>query len=195
MEYLTRGRPVFHLAHPQASQAHGRLWECKTWWEGRSLHQQFYAVPWDAASGVQLSSVMPLLGGTLPTPELSADPDLRHSRCWNPPRWRRRVLLSRRTCAVQLGDLYENDCIFDKFDCCFSGDGSHVATGTYSNSFRVISRGDAGAAAPASDIALEASRDPQRKRFQQTPSKACCPHQPPPFSASSPCKALYSSWR
>ena len=78
-----------------------------------------------------------------------------------------------RLCDVQLGDLYENDCIFDKFDCCFSGDGSHVATGTYSNCFRVISRGDPGAAAPASDIALEASRDPQRKRFQQTPSKAC----------------------
>ena len=99
-----------------------------------------------------------------------------------------------RSCAVQLGDLYENDCIFDKFDCCFSGDGSHVATGTYSNCFRVISRGDAGAAAPASDIVLEASRDPQRKRFQQTPSKVQCPHSPIYFPAAGPCKAHYPSW-
>ena len=24
---------------------------------------------------------------------------------------------------AKLCDLYENDCIFDKFECCFSGDG------------------------------------------------------------------------
>ena len=95
-----------------------------------------------------------------------------------------------RVCAVQLGDLYENDCIFDKFDCCFSGDGSHVATGTYSNCFRVISRGEAAGSAPASDIALEASRDPQRKRLQQTPSKACHPRQPDCLLS---CRSLQSS--
>lgn len=72
---------------------------------------------------------------------------------------------------MQLGDLYENDSIFDKFDCCFSGDGTHVATGTYSNSFRVVSRGDTRSGMPGSDQVLEASRDPQRKRFQQTPAK------------------------
>lgn len=71
---------------------------------------------------------------------------------------------------MQLCDLYENDCIFDKFDCAFSGDGSHLATGTYSNCFRALSvegmeKGDAGA-----DVTLEASRDPQRKRLQ-TPAK------------------------
>ena len=74
-------------------------------------------------------------------------------------------------CAAQLGDLYENDCIFDKFDCCFSGDGSHLATGTYSNSFRVVGRGDSRGGASPSDIVLEASRDPQRKRFLPTPAK------------------------
>ena len=56
-------------------------------------------------------------------------------------------------------DLYENDCIFDKFDCCFSGSGAHVATGSYSNTFRVVSRAD------GADASLEASRDPQRKRL------------------------------
>lgn len=32
---------------------------------------------------------------------------------------------------LQLCDLYENDSIFDKFECCLSGDGLHVATGSY----------------------------------------------------------------
>lgn len=32
---------------------------------------------------------------------------------------------------VQLCDLYENDSIFDKFECCLSGDGMRVATGSY----------------------------------------------------------------
>ncbi|KAI3736000.1 hypothetical protein L6452_15530 [Arctium lappa] len=30
-----------------------------------------------------------------------------------------------------LCDLYENDSIFDKFECCLSGDGKRVATGSY----------------------------------------------------------------
>ncbi len=37
---------------------------------------------------------------------------------------------------LQLCDLYENDCIFDKFDCSMSGDGKNFCTGTYSNFFR-----------------------------------------------------------
>ncbi|ELU43424.1 protein phosphatase 2A regulatory B subunit [Rhizoctonia solani AG-1 IA] len=37
----------------------------------------------------------------------------------------------------KLCDLYENDCIFDKFECSFSGDGSQVMTGSYHNYFRI----------------------------------------------------------
>ena|SRR5579875_1643905 len=70
-------------------------------------------------------------------------------------------------CQEQLVDLYENDCIFDKFDACFSASGSHVATGSYANCFRVVSR------ANGADATLEASRDPQRKRLNTAPSKAC----------------------
>jgi len=33
--------------------------------------------------------------------------------------------------VLQLCDLYENDSIFDKFECCLSGDGQRVATGSY----------------------------------------------------------------
>jgi len=37
----------------------------------------------------------------------------------------------------KLCDLYENDCIFDKFECTWSGNGSHVLTGSYHNYFRI----------------------------------------------------------
>ncbi|KAL2917219.1 protein phosphatase 2A regulatory subunit cdc55 [Polyrhizophydium stewartii] len=38
---------------------------------------------------------------------------------------------------TKLCDLYENDCIFDKFECTFSGDGTQVLSGSYSNFFHV----------------------------------------------------------
>lgn len=37
----------------------------------------------------------------------------------------------------KLCDLYENDCIFDKFECIFSGDGRSVMTGSYDNYFHI----------------------------------------------------------
>ncbi|KAJ9692117.1 hypothetical protein PVL29_011277 [Vitis rotundifolia] len=62
----------------------------------------------------------------------------------------------------KLCDLYENDSIFDKFECCLSGDGMRVATGSYSNLFRVFG------CAPGSTEAttLEASKNPMRYPFQ-----------------------------
>lgn len=64
--------------------------------------------------------------------------------------------------CLQLCDLYENDCIFDKFDCSMSGNGQRFATGSYSNTFRVMNRQPS----PAPDMILEASRDPLRRRLQ-----------------------------
>ncbi|CCI45692.1 unnamed protein product [Albugo candida] len=37
----------------------------------------------------------------------------------------------------RLGDLYESDCIFDKFECDVSGDGKHFVTGSYNSEFHV----------------------------------------------------------
>lgn len=37
----------------------------------------------------------------------------------------------------KLCDLYESDCIFDKFECTFSGDGKHALTGSYNNHFMI----------------------------------------------------------
>ncbi|CAI0462148.1 unnamed protein product, partial [Linum tenue] len=77
-----------------------------------------------------------------------------------------RYLLSRDYMTLKLCDLYENDSIFDKFECCLSGDGSRVATGSYSNLFRVFG------CSPGSTEAttLEASKNPMRRQVQ-TPSR------------------------
>ncbi|KAL0354581.1 UNVERIFIED_CONTAM: Serine/threonine protein phosphatase 2A regulatory subunit B beta isoform [Sesamum radiatum] len=77
-----------------------------------------------------------------------------------------RHILSRDYMTLKLCDLYENDSIFDKFECCLSGDGLRVATGSYSNLFRVFG------CAPGSTEAttLEASKNPMRRQVQ-TPSR------------------------
>jgi serine/threonine-protein phosphatase 2A regulatory subunit B len=49
--------------------------------------------------------------------------------------------------------LYENDCIFDKFECAWSGRDSHIVTGSYHNLFRIFDR------ASKRDTTLEASRE------------------------------------
>ena len=41
-----------------------------------------------------------------------------------------------------LHELYESDCIFDKFDVTLSSDGSKVVTGCYNNEFKVWSTKD-----------------------------------------------------
>jgi len=40
----------------------------------------------------------------------------------------------------KLCDLYENDCIFDKFECQFSHNGTNVITGSYNNYFHTFER-------------------------------------------------------
>ena len=85
----------------------------------------------------------------------------------------------------RLCDLYENDCIFDKFDCCMSGDARCVASGSYGNSFRVFSArgggggggdgsgsgGGEGSGGGATEATLEATRDPMRRRLQAQAGK------------------------
>ncbi|KAF9614035.1 hypothetical protein IFM89_014835 [Coptis chinensis] len=62
----------------------------------------------------------------------------------------------------KLCDLYENDSIFDKFECCLSGDGQRVATGSYSNLFRVF-----GSTVGSTEATtLEASKNPMRRQVQ-----------------------------
>ncbi|CAO3682159.1 unnamed protein product [Rhizopus microsporus] len=58
----------------------------------------------------------------------------------------------------RLCDLYENDCIFDKFECTFSGDDSHVMTGSYNNTFHLYDREG------KTDITLQADKSAFRSK-------------------------------
>ena len=58
---------------------------------------------------------------------------------------------------AKLCDLYENDCIFDKFECAVSGDGNNLVTGSYNNFFHIYDRYG------QSDVAIEASKQAPRK--------------------------------
>lgn len=56
--------------------------------------------------------------------------------------------------------LYENDCIFDKYECCWSGDDSSILTGSYNNFFRIFNREN------KSGVCLEATRENARPKQQ-----------------------------
>ncbi|XP_050554089.1 serine/threonine-protein phosphatase 2A 55 kDa regulatory subunit B alpha isoform isoform X2 [Spodoptera frugiperda] len=61
----------------------------------------------------------------------------------------------------KLCSLYENDCIFDKFECCWSGDDQRLMTGSYNGFFRIFERGGCGSGCGArrGELTLEAARD------------------------------------
>ncbi|GAB5592137.1 protein phosphatase 2A regulatory subunit cdc55 [Umbelopsis nana] len=58
----------------------------------------------------------------------------------------------------KLCDLYENDSIFDKFECTFSGDGRSVMTGSYDNDFHIYD------VHGKTDITLQADKSAFRAR-------------------------------
>ncbi|KAF9936115.1 protein phosphatase 2A regulatory subunit cdc55 [Modicella reniformis] len=58
----------------------------------------------------------------------------------------------------KLCDLYENDCIFDKFECTFSGDGTNVLTGSYNNTFYIYDRNG------KNDVTLQADKSAFRAK-------------------------------
>jgi len=55
---------------------------------------------------------------------------------------------------MHLCDLYENDCIFDKFECAASADGKQFLTGSYNNNFLLHDSGI------NQSITIEAQKDP-----------------------------------
>ncbi|KAI4336179.1 hypothetical protein L6164_014737 [Bauhinia variegata] len=67
----------------------------------------------------------------------------------------------------KLAELYNNDRIFDKFECCFSGDGLHFATGSYGNLLRTFSPGTG----TEETFRLEVSRNSDRKHLHQAAPK------------------------
>ncbi|KAK8536995.1 hypothetical protein V6N13_041946 [Hibiscus sabdariffa] len=63
----------------------------------------------------------------------------------------------------KLCELYNNDSIFNKFECCVSGDGLHFATGSYSNLLRIFSHG----VGSEEGTTIEASKNPNRKPLRR----------------------------
>jgi serine/threonine-protein phosphatase 2A regulatory subunit B len=58
----------------------------------------------------------------------------------------------------KLCDLYENDCIFDKFECTMNGDGSQLLTGSYHNYFHIYDKNG------KNDVCIEASKYAQKQK-------------------------------
>nr|CAD7588874.1 unnamed protein product [Timema genevievae] len=67
----------------------------------------------------------------------------------------------------KLCSLYENDCIFDKFECCWNGNDSAIMTGSYNNFFRMFDR------TTRRDVTLEASREIAKPKTVLKPRKVC----------------------
>ncbi|XP_066904672.1 serine/threonine-protein phosphatase 2A 55 kDa regulatory subunit B delta isoform isoform X2 [Halyomorpha halys] len=67
----------------------------------------------------------------------------------------------------KLCSLYENDCIFDKFECCWAGNDQYIMTGSYNNFFRMFDR------ASRRDVTLEASREIAKPKTVLKPRKVC----------------------
>jgi len=65
----------------------------------------------------------------------------------------------------KLCSLYESDCIFDKFECCWNGNDSAIMTGSYNNFFRMFDR------TTKRDLTLEASREVAKPRTVLKPRK------------------------
>jgi len=61
--------------------------------------------------------------------------------------------------------LYENDCIFDKFECCWNGDDSAIMTGSYNNFFRIFDINS------RKEVTLEASREGSLMKSMLKPRK------------------------
>ncbi|XP_073141243.1 serine/threonine protein phosphatase 2A 55 kDa regulatory subunit B beta isoform-like [Henckelia pumila] len=64
----------------------------------------------------------------------------------------------------KLCDMYNNDAIFDKFECCLAGDRLNFATGSYSNHLRIFSYG----IGSEEGTTIEVGKNPNRKLLLQS---------------------------
>eukprot|EP00281_Chroomonas_sp_CCMP1168_P020319 CAMPEP_0206227794 /NCGR_PEP_ID=MMETSP0047_2-20121206/8818_1 /ASSEMBLY_ACC=CAM_ASM_000192 /TAXON_ID=195065 /ORGANISM="Chroomonas mesostigmatica_cf, Strain CCMP1168" /LENGTH=463 /DNA_ID=CAMNT_0053650979 /DNA_START=64 /DNA_END=1455 /DNA_ORIENTATION=+ len=91
----------------------------------------------------------------------------------------------------KLCDLYENDAIFDKFQCSFSGDNGRIITGSYHNFFHVYDKNG------KVDSCIEATKTPKKKPGLARPKfprgKATAPS-PETTEMDLDKKVLHCSW-
>jgi len=65
----------------------------------------------------------------------------------------------------KLCSLYENDYIFDKFECCFNGTDDYIMTGSYNNFFKIVDR------TTMREVMLEASKATAKPKSILKPQK------------------------
>lgn len=109
----------------------------------------------------------------------------------------------------KLCDLYENDCIFDKFELSVSGDGRRVCTGSYHNIFHIFDREGKRIAdkeakvpipSPASDAVSSASKRKSGLSFGRTAPAHVKKSEEDTFTLPSPSdmnfenKILHTAW-
>ncbi|KAG7273541.1 LOW QUALITY PROTEIN: hypothetical protein CRUP_009890, partial [Coryphaenoides rupestris] len=92
-----------------------------------------------------------------------------HVKVWDLHAWRQAAgnLPVHDYLRGKLCSLYENDCIFDKFECVWNGSDSVIMTGSYNNFFRMFDRNT------KRDVTLEASRENSKPRAILKPRKVC----------------------
>lgn len=64
---------------------------------------------------------------------------------------------------ARFSDLYENDCIFDKFQCAFSSDGGSLLTGSYNSLFQAYSAYDGVGSAVEASVEFVSGISPRRQ--------------------------------
>lgn len=89
----------------------------------------------------------------------------------------------------KLCDLYENDCIFDKFECTMSSNSNYLLTGSYHNNFHIFERNG------KNEVQIEANKMPSRskKTFKMKPKKKGKDDQNPEMIDFSK-KILHTAW-
>eukprot|EP00906_Rhabdomonas_costata_P001561 RCo002574 len=84
-----------------------------------------------------------------------------------------KVLNMHEALRARLCDVYENDCIFDKFECRWSGDSRIVFTGSYKNTFKVTDVSSVTSASPTKSptktpttLTIDAAKPKTKKKLQ-----------------------------
>jgi len=91
---------------------------------------------------------------------------------------------------TKLCDLYENDCIFDKFECAMSHDGNLLLTGSYHNQFNIYDR------LSKNEVQLEATKvaSKVKKPVKMKPAKKKSKDELNPDNLDFSKKMLHVAW-
>ena len=95
---------------------------------------------------------------------------IRHTCTLNPEPYFNLMFQVHEYLRSKLCSLYENDCIFDKFECCWNGNDTAIMTGSYNNFFRMFDRN------LKKEVTYEASREIAKPKTLLKPRKVSANH-------------------